>query len=326
VFSKLLGIIDLPGMVAPTAIEAVGNWVFHPGLLMPGNTVPGYFPLSDEANWQCFATGPCANLYDTGGFALVASRYERKVLLLDLTPLFQMISQGMFTSWTQFRANVANVGTGAGQWPPTFAENPGETPTVAKTIEYNNQVTAISASLYPDNRAFIATEDGILHLWDADGLQTGTGTGANAKETSSLLIGRNITRIAHMKHWLHTDWVNGTVRYQYILLSRGDKSVKWIDLSGDSPTVIRTLEDSRLVDPISVEDNDNHQTQSDLIDVADYGDNNVKGYRYGPVIFYGVADTPPVFGMGPNGTDPFEFEGAYATPTGPFSISGENVP
>ena len=90
--------------------------------------------------------------------------------------------------------------------------------------------------------------------------------------------------------------------------------------------VIRTLEDSRLVDPISVEDNDNHQTQSDLIDVADYGDNNVKGYRYGPVIFYGVADSPPVFGMGPTGTDPFEFEGAYATPTGPFSISGENVP
>jgi hypothetical protein len=326
VFSKLLGIVDLPGMVAPTAIEAVGNWVFHPGLLMPGNTVPGYFPLSDEANWQCFATGSCASLYDTRGFALVASRYERKVVLLDLTPLFQMISRGMFTSWTQFRANVANVGTAAGQWPPTFAENPGETPTVVKTIEYNNQITAISASLYPDNRAFIATEDGILHLWDADGLQTGTGTGANAKETSSLLIGRNITRIAHMKHWLHTDWVNGTVRYQYILLSRGDKTVKWIDLSGESPTVIRTLEDSRLVDPISVEDNDNHQTQSDLIDVADYGDNNVKGYRYGPVIFYGVADSPPVFGMGPTGTDPFEFEGAYATPTGPFSISGENVP
>ena len=185
VFSKLLGIVDLPGMVAPTAIEAVGNWVFHPGLLMPGNTVPGYFPLSDEANWQCFATGSCASLYDTRGFALVASRYERKVVLLDLTPLFQMISRGMFTSWTQFRANVANVGTAAGQWPPTFAENPGETPTVVKTIEYNNQITAISASLYPDNRAFIATEDGILHLWDADGLQTGTGTGANAKETSA---------------------------------------------------------------------------------------------------------------------------------------------
>jgi len=326
VFNKLLGIIDLPGMIAPTEIEAVGNWVFRPGLLMPGNTVPGYFPLSNQANWECFAAGSCANLYDTSGFALIASRYERKVLLLDLTPLFKMVSQGMFTSWAQFRSNVANVGAEPGQWPPTFAENPGETPLVVKTIEYNNQVTAISASLYPDNLAFIATEDGVLHLWSTDGLQTGTGTGANANEISSLLIGNNITRIAHMKHWLQTDWVNGNVRYQYILLSRGDKTITWIDLSSGSPTVLRTLEDSRLVDPISVEDNDNHLTQSDLIDVADYGDDNVKAYRYGPVIFYGVATPPQVFGMGLTGTDPFEYEGAYATPTGPFAVSDENVP
>ena len=107
VFNKLLGIMELPGMIAPTAIEAVGNWVFHPGLLMPGNKVPGYFPLSDESNWQCFATGSCANLYDTRGFALVASRYERKVLLLDLSPLFQMVRDGMFTSWTQFRVECS---------------------------------------------------------------------------------------------------------------------------------------------------------------------------------------------------------------------------
>lgn len=75
-----------------------------------------------------------------------------------------------------------------------------------------------------------------------------------------------------------------------------------------------------------VEDNNNHLTQSDLIDIADYGDKNVKGCGYGPVIFHGVANPPPVFGMGSGGKDPFEYEGAYATPTGPFSISGENVP
>jgi IPT/TIG domain-containing protein len=326
VFNKLLGIIDLPGMIAPTEIEAVGNWVFRPGLLMPGSAVPGKFPLSDQSNWQCFVSGSCANLYDTGGFALVASRYERKVLLLDLTPLFQMVGQGMFNSWDQFRANVANVGTGAGQWPPTFAENPGETPIVVKTIEYSSQVTAISASLYPDNLAFIATEDGVLHLWSTDGLQTGTGSGANATEISSLLIGNNITRIAHMKHWLPADTVNGQVRYQYLALSRGDKTVTWVDMSSGSPAVLRVLSDSRLVDPITAEDNNNHMTQSDLVDVADYGDKNVKAYRYGPVIFWGVSTPPPTFGMGPGGTDPFEYEGAYATPTGPFAISSENVP
>lgn len=326
VFNKLLGIINLPEMAAPTAVEAVGNWVYHPGAFLPGSRVPGQFPLSQEANWQCFVNGSCQGMYDTRGFALVASRYERKVLLIDLTPLFKTISDGMFDSWSTFRANVANTGSGPGQWPPTFAERPSETPTVVKTMAFGTEVTAISASLYPDNRAFIATQNGLLHVWDVDGLQTGTGTGAEAREVHVLKVGSNITRIAHMKHWLPTDVVNGLVRYQYIALSRGDKSITWIDMSSGAPTIMRVLSDSRLVDPISVEDNNNHLTESNLIDVADYGDQNVKGYRYGPVIFFGVTNPPPVFGMGPGGQDPFEYEGAYATPTGPFSISSENVP
>jgi hypothetical protein len=265
-------------------------------------------------------------LQDTKGFALVASRYERKVLLIDLSPLFKTISNGMFDSWSTFRANVANTGSGPSQWPPTFAERASETPVVVKTLVFGTEVTAISASLYPDNRAFIATQNGLLHVWDVDGLQTGTGTGSKARELHVLKVGANITRIAHMKHWLPADTVNGMVRYQYIALSRGDKTVTWIDMSTGVPTIVRVLSDSRLVDPISVEDNNNHLTESNLIDIADYGDKNVKGYRYGPVIFYGVANPPPVFGMGPGGLDPFEYEGAYATPTGPFSISSENVP
>jgi len=327
VFNKLLGIINLPGMAAPTAVEAVGNWVFHGGIWLPGARNPGQFPLSNQANWKCFVDGACVGQYDTRGFALVASRYERKVLMLDLSPLFETINEGMFGSWNQFRTNVANIGTSAGQWPPTFAERPSETPAVVKTMEFDSEVTAISASIYPDNRAFIATEDGTLHIWDADGLQTGTGIGTNASEVYALKIGRNVTRIAYMKHWLHGDYFNGMVRYQYIALSRGDKTVTWIDMSSGVPKILRVLSDSRLVDPISVEDNNNHGTQSDLIDIADYGDKNVKGYRYGPIIFWTAASSPPpVFGMGPGGLDPFEYEGAYATPTGPFSISGENVP
>jgi hypothetical protein len=325
VFEKLLGIIELPEMVAPTAVEAVGNWVYYPGAFLPGSSVPGKFPLTTYANWQCFASGTCANLYDTRGFALVASRYERKVLLIDLTSLFQTIKNGMFSSWSQFRANVANTGRGRGQWPPTFQENPVEAPTVVKTFTFGRQVTAISASLYADNRALIATEDGYVHVLDVDGLQTGNGTGANAKEIDGFRVGRNITRIAHMKHWTKADQVNGNVRWQYIALSRGDKTIRWIDLSGPNPVVLRTLQDSRLVDPISVEDNNHHLTHADLIDIADYGAKNVKGYRYGPVIFYGVPGTP-TFAMGPAGADPFEYEGMYATPTGPFSISAENVP
>ena len=333
-FSKLLGIIELPGMVAPTAIEAVGNWVYQPGDFLPAaqghsrdSGQPGNFPLSDKSHWQCFVDGECASLYDTAGFALIASRYERKVLVVDLGPLFRAIQKGMFSSWTQFRNNVANTGTKEGQWPPTFAEDRSETPIFVKTIIFSQEVTAISASLYPDNWGLIATEDGHVHIWDMDGLQSGDGTGSHAREIYDLGgVGSNITRIAHSKHWhWHTPSDGGLVRWQYIAVSRGDKTIKWIDLAGTAPTIVRTLQDSRLVDPVSVEDNNNHGTQTDLIDIADFGDSNVKAYRYGPVIFW-TTPGKPKFGMGPDGDDPFEYEGSYATPTGPFAISDENVP
>ena len=333
VFSKLLGIINLPGMVAPTAVEGVGNWVYQPGSFLPvpkgvnrSAGQPGKFSLSKQSNWQCFVDGECADMFDAHGFALVASRYEHKVLLVDLSPLFQSIRKGMFGSWTEFRKNVANTGTGTGQWPPTFTEDRSQIPTIVKTITYPHQITAISASLYADNRALIATEDGHLHIWDVDGLQTATGTGAEAKEIYDLAgVGANVTRIAHMKHWLHAENNGGNVRWQYILLSRGDKTAKWIDLSASSPVVLRTLQDSRLVDPISIEDNNNHGTQTDLVDIADYGDRNIKGYRYGPVVFWTTPGVP-TFSLLPTGNETFEYEGAYATPTGPFTISIENVP
>jgi hypothetical protein len=332
-FAKLLGILDLPGMVAPTAIEAVGNWVYQPGAFLPvphGQNrslgQPGAFPLSVQSHWQCFVEEECAQLYDTGGFAVVASRYERKVLLIDLHPLFAAIQKGMFTSFSEFRANVANTGAHEGQWPLTFTEDRAATPLVVKTIAYDSQVTAISASLYPDNRALIATEDGHVHVWDVDGLQSLTGNGSNAKEIDDLAnMGRNITRIAHMKHWEHAENNGGNVRWLYIALSRGDKSVTWIDLSATPPTLVRTLQDSRMVDPISVEDNNNHGTASDLLDIADYGDKSIKAYRYGQVKFW-TSTNKLAFGMGQDGDDPFEYEGSYSTPTGPFAISIENVP
>jgi hypothetical protein len=332
-FAKLLGIFNLPGMVAPTAIEAVGNWVYQPGAFLPVASginssagQPGAFPLSVAKNWQCFVDSECAQLYDTSGFALIASRYERKVLVLDLHPLFATIQKGMFTSWSEFRVHVANTGSKGGQWPPTFAEDRSSIPRVVKTISYSSEVTAISASLYADNRALIATEDGHVHIWDVDGLQSLTGNGSNAKEIDDLPnVGRNITRITHMKHWDHAANNGGNVRWQYVALSRGDKSVTWIDLSATKPALIRKLQDARMVDPISVEDNNNHGTGSDLIDIADYGDRNIKAYRYGPVTFWTSANKS-TFAMGQNGKDQFEYEGSYSTPTGPFAISIENVP
>ena len=333
---KLLGILPLPGMRAPTMVEGVGNWVFGAGAFLPmvlpahaGQDYgqPGNYPLSIKANWDCFATGKCAKFYDTAGFALVGSRWERRVLLIDLTPLFQMVKAAMFTDFARFRWNVANTGLSTGQYPPTFAELPSETPVIVTTIDYSSPVTAVSASVYADNRALIATEEGDVHIWDVDGLQTG-GKGSAAHEVAHDTVGHNITCFAHFKHWLfgniHGAGDGQLVRWQWMALSRGDRTVTWIDFSSGKPQNIKSMTDSRLVDPIWLEDNNNHMTESHTIDIADYGAKDIKGYRYGPVVFWQQGDK--IFGMGATGTDPFEYEGSYGTPTGPFAISSENIP
>lgn len=340
-FFKYLGTVTLTGMAAPTMIEATGNWVYRPGQFFTGSSLPQTFPLSTNANWTCFATGTvhttCGDYdlpgYDTRGFALIASRWEKKVIIVDLTPLFGYISTSMFTSFSNFTTNMGNIGTGVNTYPATFAENSSETPKIVHTMTFSQPVTAVSASLWPDNRAFIATDDATLRVWDVDGIQTGTGTdGAAASQIQTLTIGNNTTRIAHMAHWIGTDYLppgGGEVRYQYLLMSRGDKSVKIMDMSTGTATILSTMTDSRMVDPISVEDTNNHSATWSVMDVADYGGMAVLGYRYGALTVtssqWGANSGSP-FGMGATGMDSFEYEGEYPTVTGPFALSQENVP
>jgi len=324
-FMKLLGYIDLPGIVAPTAVEAVGDRLIGQGLnQLPGQVDPGSFTLTNKTNWSCFNTGKC-NSVNEHGFALVSSRYEKKVLVVDLTPLFQKIRKGMFDDWNTFRANVANTGMGDTQWPPVFSQAPDFAPKVAATLSFDKQVTAISASIYGDNRGVIATEDGVVHVYDVDGLQTG-GAGANPKQVSTFQAGRNITRLAHMRHWPWTGTgaagqSTDVVRYQYIAVSRGDKRIDWLDVN--SKSIVRTLRDSRMVDPITAEDNGNAGTEVSLLNVGDYGGKSVRGYLYDKVILHTNGEL--IYKLGPTGTDQFEYGGGYETPTGVFSISSNNI-
>jgi hypothetical protein len=331
-FMKYLGSVDLPGMKTPTSVEAVGS------LLGMGNRAawltgsshygqPGGFPLSVEANWATLKDGGInTTKFDHYGFALVASRWEKKVIVLDLKPLFQKIKAGMFTTFAQFRANVANTGMGETQWPPTFGIAPDFKPTVVKTLTFNSPVTDVSASLSSDNVGLVATDDGMVHVFNMDGLQTG-GSGANITEVANVKVGRNITRLTHMKHLSKIEGDPSWVRYQFVALSRGDKRIDWIDFSSGwaSPRVVRTLRDSRMVDPIGVEDAQNHSIRIDLLNIADYGAKNVRAYRYGTAWWITWNNNYKV-GCGIDETDPFEYGGHYSVPTGPWGISSANVP
>ncbi|RYZ85051.1 MAG: hypothetical protein EOP04_16785 [Proteobacteria bacterium] len=321
-FMKLLGYVDLPDMIAPTAVEAVGSEMIGAGLgANPGNKNAGEFPLTVQSNWNCFkANTECK--YNTSGFALVSSRYEKKVTVVDLGPLFQKVKRSMFVDYNLFRQNVANVGMNDNQYPQTFGVDSSQMPKVVRTLTFDKQVTAISASLMRDNRGLVALEDGTVQVFNMDGLQTG-GSGANISKTTEFKSGRNITRIAHMRHAYTCCGDGAEVRYQFILGSRGDNKAEWYDFKQGK--IIRTLQDSRIVDLIGLEDNANHGTQSDVLTVLDYKGKSVRGYRYGPVIFHTNGGNRFEMGKGSDGKSDFEYSGEYKTPTGPFLININNV-
>ena len=152
-----------------------------------------------------------------------------------------------------------------------------------------------------------------------------TGSAASITEGASVAVGRNPTGIAYAK-----EKGGGTVYPDYtkevIVTSRGDRQVNWVRFAGDynSGSVVRTLKDSRLVDPISAEDSDNHGTESYVLSVADYGGKALHNYRYGPVIMHTYAGQ--TYGMGSSGNDPFEYGGAYDFPGKAFQVTGSNIP
>lgn len=321
-FGKLLGTVALP-MAAATGVSAVSDQSFGSWLSTPGgsNVQPMNLPLSNEANRQSFISGKNRNSYSKAGYAVVFSREEHKVAFVDLQPLFGAVSKAYFGSRGTFDSALRNTGTAAGQYPRAFSAAPASAPVVVKTVTTAQAPTAIAGMLSgaATPRAYVATADGKLHVFAVGGLASAAGAKASAiTETGTIAVGANPTSITYAKDH-HDRWEN--LDRTLIVTSRGDRSVQWVTLKGPSGTVTKRLRDSRLVDPISAEDNNTHGTDSYVVAVADYGAGRLFSYRYGPVVFHtnGGARYDLPRGSG------FEFDGSYDPKGRPFSISITNV-
>jgi hypothetical protein len=349
-FMKLLGFVDLPTMMAPIEISASADYIpsiddQQGWMCSPDGkncrTTAYNLTLSNETNRQSFVAGPNAKRYAKSGFAVVISKSERKAIFLDLKPLFAKVQSMYFGTPANF-ALTQNVGQSADQWPFAFAHAPDFAPVVVKTVTLSQPPTSVKTSLQDVNRAWIGTMDGTLHVFDVGGYGSNMPASPSAiAEVGTVAVGKNPTWIAYAKH----DWANpiqkstSTINHEIIVVSRGDCRIDWVTLSSDNRegTITRTLQDSRLVDPISAEDNDNHGTESYLLTVADYGGKQIAQYRYGPVIFWtnpghagnsvAAACQPPTgCPMGSNGGDAFEFGGTYGLSGKPFRFTSANVP
>jgi hypothetical protein len=297
--------------------------------------------MSLQSTRDEFRTGNNSSYISPWGFAVVISRTENKAVWVDMRALFQGYRDQYTTTQELFDATTPKnkggnwwleFGTGDTDWPPTFTGKPAWTPVVYATITVQ-EPTAVLCREGNDGRVVITSEDGTGHMFkDGPAIQsTGTSSVPVATE-GTLQFGRNVTCLAHDKY--------GDRRTRgYFALSRGDRRIDRVSGWGAGSTILKTLRDDRMKDPVAMEVYDTHGLNGGGFDVCDHEGRQVLGYRYTEL--EQVNNGGQKFGMGadeqgtgkdadgksiPTGTADWECDGILPTPDGkPIGISGANV-
>lgn len=246
-------------------------------------------------------------------------------MILDLAPLFAKVKAMYFTS-IENCDKTKQYGDAPDAWPYTFDVAPDFAPTVAGVIDLPERPTAVKASPL-EGHVYVATVGGTLRVFDV-GLLAGRHATAGASDTEidevgQIAVGANVTAIAHMKHDFGST-AEGAPANAFMALSRAEHRIDWIRMVDGAPVIDRTLRDDRMVDPIGLEDSDNHGTESFVLTVADHGGSQLLDYRYGPITYF--TNGGDRFDMCADGKGDFEFGGAMALPGKPFSVSLNNTP
>lgn len=340
--AKIVGFVDLPDSLrAPTEISA-----------STGKTdaqyqrVRNFFKdhLQSEANRRRYDDGELESAIARTGMAVVVSKSEKRAAFVDLRPLFAYYrAQYLVKDQAGWNTLMASRGDSPDQWPFSFDVAPAQRPTIAKVIDLPQRPTAVRMTMEPPYRAFIATEEGKLRVFDLgerylDQRARNQGSPADIRERFSLDVGANPTSIAYVKEKAafgpgNSSALFGTVdRHRFLwVLSRTERKAVLLkfDAGMDTASVFKSLQDSRMIDPIALEDVDNHGTESYIVTVADYGGEAIHNYAYGPVIMWTYdpkkAPCPKPDGCRLQGNEPFEYAGSARLPGKPFHLSGGNI-
>lgn len=193
------------------------------------------------------------------GYAIVASRAENKVALINLRPLFSYYRKMMFTTAANYN-ETRNVGPASNQWPYSFLHAPEQVPTVVKVWTLPQPTAVATGNVwnsweaprsYNDGRvrqplttAYVATMDGKLHLFDVSGLFDYTTTAPGALPDAprkTVTVGRNPVQ-------LFRGFFNAS-HDDLVVVSRVDREMRLVNYDG---TLLSTLRDRRIQDPVSV--------------------------------------------------------------------------
>jgi hypothetical protein len=294
---KLLGYVDLPGLMFPASISAAGDSTEIRFNGPDGNAgVLKQADLSQQSWRDGFFKGNNSRYASRSGIAVVASKAEDRVAFIDLQPLFQRVREMYFTTEENYRKT-----RNPKEWPVAFDVDPSWAPKLA-TVKEQPRPTAVLATLGAAH-GVVACLDGTVNVFRA----------ADFTIESTVQVGRNPVCLAYQKRSSNV----------FLVVSRGDREIAWVRSSGKDLQVIRRLRDKRLLDPVFVEVADTHGVETALLTVADFKGRKVVNYRFGDVVF--ATQGGARFGMGPAGKDEFECGGFLEFPGAPYCISAANV-
>ena len=342
--AKVIGYVDLPDTLkAPSEISVSTGKRYSDYEIVRDLWNHDIDTAESRAKW--FDGDPRSLAIARTGMAVVISKNEKRAAFIDLRPLFGYYrAQYLGQDQAGWNTLIASRGDAPNQWPFAFSVAPVQVPNVVKVVDLPARPTAVKLGLTAPYRAFIATQEGRLRVFD---LGTGyldqsaktKGTPADIVEKFSIDVGSNPTDITYVKErgWNDTTALFGPLGLKhdrsYWVTSRGERKVRLLsfDAAFNSAKTVKALADSRIVDPIAADDGATHGTESYVLTLADYGGKTVRNYLYGPIVAwtYGAKEgwtiCPAPHGCKLLNDQPFEYGGGYELPGRPFHAAGANI-
>lgn len=336
-YMKCIGVIPL-GLKAATEVSATTGhhrFGYLNGSQVNGTTGNTGNWTASEAQRQRWATGEYSDRVARQGLAVVISKSEKKVVFVDLTPIFAYINKMYFSSREQYLLTT-NIGDGTDQWPFTFTKAPEQMPTIIKTFNVESEPTSCCMFTFVyDNahrQAFVGLKNGQMITYNLGGFaqplegssppRTTVGVPANLVEAGRTFVGTNPTSITFVREKGGEDagLVNDVTR-TLIVCSREEKALRWLEMGATTGTERRKCQMTQISDPIWAEDTDNHGTESYVVQVADFTGRCTHNVLWGPIILHTINNLR--YNLLEN--QPFNHAGTYPVDGYPFRVMSANV-
>jgi hypothetical protein len=331
---KLLGYVDLP-MIMPSSVSAASNgWWSGPS--QTNGLVLSQIDLSNNTYRTNVYSGAWSAIVAKGGYAIVASKFEDKAVMVDLSPLFSYMRESYLSSASSFSATKSARGMGDSQFPQAFSVRPSIRPTVKLEVTIP-EPTAVLAGIRLDRwtkdhyKGYVASSDGKIHIFDTSALMKRWDWErlGSLREIGSFDVGTNPVHMCFSRKGesnlpLMPTLSDGSkakpdpLNNLFYIAVRGDRKIAGAVTFNGAGAVYRTIKDKRMGDPVAV----SMSIRGPILSVADFRGRKILSFRIGAINDY---RNNIIYGCGSDGKAPFEMGGQLSFFGYPFMLGSTNV-